>query len=214
MSKMRVAWAGPSISSRRAFVDQLRNHESVDFVGEVHSGVDTADLMRRGLAAAVLTPVEWADVMRTIRFSVDLELTPVPRVVLEAPEIDAPLLVKAVSFGFDGAVASSHSTEMTIERLKDIVDGSHDISNEPALQDLDISHGLLSRELVFSDDVQRSICDLLSSGLTDEEISSVQGLSVQAVRNSIEATLHANSLSRRTPLAVMHASQVRIPDFI
>ena len=194
-------------------VNQLQDHAAIDFVGTAHTGVATVDLLRNSNAEVILTTSDWVDVMRTVRFSVGIETSKHPRIVVEAPQVDTPTLIRIASYGFDGVISSSLSSENAIDRLKKIADGSNTISEEPAVQALGITPGMLTRELIFSDDIQRSICDLLASGLSDEEISSVLRLSMQVVRNSIEAILHANSLTRRTQLAVMHASLIRIPDF-
>ena len=180
-------------------------------VGTSATARDTLDAMRSQQVDAVLFPTAWADIMRTLRVSIDgVGHSPL---ILTTEQPSKTSLVRAFACGFNGTVFTSAGLTQAISRVSEIISGSWSLENEPVLRGLAITPGLLSRQVVFEDSHDEQIADLLGTGLLDHDIAILMDMTIQQVRNRIENLLTQNELSYRTQLAVVRAARLKVPDF-
>lgn len=136
----------------------------------------------------------------------------VARVVV-TPRPATPLLVKAHQFGFDGVIQLPRTPGQIAADLVDVVSRRTSLSEHPTIKSLNLTPGILTRTLTYSNQLESGIADLVGIGLSDTEIAETLQITLQAVRNHIEQLLRDNQLSTRTQLAVLHAINWSIPDF-
>ena len=180
-------------------------------VGTSATARNTLDAMRSQQVDAVLFPTAWADIMRTLRVSIDgVGHSPL---ILTTEQPSKTSLVRAFACGFNGTVFTSAGLTQAISRVSEIISGSWSLENEPVLRGLAITPGLLSRQVVFEDSHDEQIADLLGTGLLDHDIAILMDMTIQQVRNRIENLLTQNELSYRTQLAVVRAARLKVPDF-
>lgn len=206
------ATADPSDRLAEA-IEMLRAHPLVDVVGVAPTGRETADAIRSENVDALVVSDHLSDVARLIRVSSGIRLNDSPAMVVAAEQISKPVMARSLASGFDGVVALHDGTDATATRLSQIVEGQHRLIDDPSLRTIPLAHGQLARTLTVQSDTDRQILDLVGTGLDDREIAALAELTIQEVRNRIEALLFANDLNSRTHLAIMRASHVVIPDF-
>jgi DNA-binding NarL/FixJ family response regulator len=206
------ATAGPSDRLAEA-VESLRVHPLVDVVGIAPTGRETSDAIRNENVDALVVSDHLSDVARLIRVSTGIPLSDPPAMVVAAEQISKPLMARSLASGFDGVVALHEGSDATATRLSQIVEGQHRLIDDPSLGTISLAPGQLARALTVQDDTDRQILDLVGTGLDDREIAALAELTIQEVRNRVEALLFANDLRSRTHLAILRASHVVIPDF-
>ena len=208
---LRLHFAGPQGHPLESALSDWRGDHGAILSGTTSTAQATVDAMRTPDHDAVLFPLEWVDLMRTVKASTsDVMMTP----LIVASELPSKAgIVRAFACGFHGAVHFGSGYSSAAERIASIVDGSWTLDSEPILRELAVSRGLLAKELVTSDSDDGQLVDLLGTGLTDDEIARLMDWTVQRVRNRIERLLHDNALMYRTQLAVIRAASLKVPDF-
>lgn len=208
---LRLHFAGPSDHPLMSTLSALGASVGAALVGTSATARDTLDAMRSQQVDAVLFPTAWADIMRTLRVSIDgVGHSPL---ILTTEQPSKTSLVRAFACGFNGTVFTSAGLTQAISRVSEIISGSWSLENEPVLRGLAITPGLLSRQVVFEDSHDEQIADLLGTGLLDHDIAILMDMTIQQVRNRIENLLTQNELSYRTQLAVVRAARLKVPDF-
>lgn len=211
MLKVLVAdSAGPQFSS---FVDSLASHENIEVFGQCRTGHEVACAAQDSDIDAFVFPVEWSELCRAIQLSSDVPVFEATSLIVTAHPVSKPVLVKAYLYGFDGAISIDHEPLTNVARIVDIVDGRESLLDNPIFRDLDVTPGLLARNVTFPLPDDEDLAHLVGVGLPDDAIARVMGWSIQRVRNRIEDLLITNDLVYRTQLAVLCASVWKIPDF-
>lgn len=208
---LRLHFAGPTDHPLVSTLSVLDAPSGAALIGTSSTARTTLDAMRSHDVDAVLFPTVWADIMRTLRTSIeDVGHSPL---ILTTEQPSKTSLVRAFACGFNGTVFTSAGLAQAISRVSEIINGSWSLENEPVLRGLAITPGLLTRQLVFNDSHDEQIADLLGTGLPDDDIAVLMDMTVQHVRNRIENLLTHNELSYRTQLAVVRAASLKVPDF-
>ena len=196
------------------FVSQLlalSAHADMSLAGTSSTSTATVQAMRSADVDAILFPLDWADLMRIIRAS--LQFSPKPALIIITERPSPTALVRAIASGFDGMVSTDTGPARASERILGIIGGTWKIESEPALRGLALTPGLLAQNLIFDSPDDQQIADLVGTGLPDDEIALLLGKPLQLVRNRIENLLAVNELKYRTQLAVIRASSLQVPDF-
>lgn len=190
---------------------EFRSRPEVHVVGVGTTGRETVAALREEPIDALLFSPNLADIARVIRISGRIPMNSSPALVVAAESISHARRATSLAYGFDSILPTSVGAEVAANRLIEIVDGQHRLTNETPVDRQ--TPGLLARALVADDPVDREIADLVGSGLDDDDIARVTGRSIQDVRNRIEHIIDANRLSTRTHLALLRAAQINVPDF-
>lgn len=161
---------------------------------------------------ALIFPTEWADAVRAARVSFRTSSSPALIMYVDRPS--AAHLVRAIACGFDGTISADIGPVQLVARINDIVAGNWRPESEPVLNELGITQGFLARDLIVREPDDHHLLDLVGVGLPDEDVAVVLDLTVQHVRNRIEALLVENGLAFRTQLAVARAASLKFPEII
>lgn len=210
---LRICIAGWKSTEADAAYSLLRDRPDVQVPPIRSTGAEVVEALRATPTDAVLFPTDWIDVARSIKKIVLPALDTPPSLVLVTHSPRLAIRARALSCGFDGAIDLSTDLEQLVMSLNRIANASIRLENDEDLQGLGIIPGLLARDLVFSDDDDASLADLIATGVSDDAIARALGWNVQVLRNRIAELLAANGMTYRTQLAVAHASSARIPDF-
>jgi DNA-binding NarL/FixJ family response regulator len=160
---------------------------------------------------SVLAP-EVLDLDRAIERSQRRSLVDSKVVATDAPSV--PLIVKAYQYGINDVIPATFDAAPAIERLSRAAKGASSIDEHPVIQALQVKSGQLKKTIRHTDDTDINILQLLSVGMTDEEISVAISLNIQIVRNRIAHLIFINELLNRTQLAILQATNWVIPDFV
>lgn len=194
-------------------VAAMEDDERFELVGSGRTGSEISRAVRAGQLDALLFPLGVADLVRTVSRSVDTMHETAPALIMAAEALSAPLTVWATLSGFHAVVSTAETSANTLDRIARTAAGEHRLVEEPLVRALELTPGLLARNLIVEDPRDRHVADLVGAGLTDDDIARTMDLSIQTVRNRIEHLLSANGLRHRTQLAVMRAATLRVPDF-
>lgn len=208
---LRLHFAGPDGHALSLVFGNFTADHGATLIGTSRTVRATRDALQSREIDAVVFPLEWADIMRTLRLSANGSTSAPFILTTETPSKTG--LVRALACGFEGAVSTMNGPLRTVGDIARIIDGSWTLQSEPLLRSLAITPGLLLRQLVVGNADDEQVADLVGTGLHDEDIAVVMDWSVQQVRNRIENLLAVNGLSYRTQLAVVRAASVKVPDF-
>jgi DNA-binding NarL/FixJ family response regulator len=195
-------------------IGELTQNNHVQVTGSTTKARDFIDALSSTDVDVVLFPMEWCEVARSIRNAVDLSEESRPAYVVVESNPSKALLVKSLLYGFHGVVSSTSPSADLANQLANIVSGEVGLLQHPLLSNLNLTPGILNRELTISSTIEMEIVDLIGLGIPDNEISTTVGLPLQVVRNHIENLLHTHQLTHRTQLAVLRALDWRVPDFL
>lgn len=162
------------------------------------------DALLRGDFDALLVDPPLLDRALTLRRAAALTSPERHRFVLATTDAPPPLLIRAAHFGFDGLLDPTQPDEAVVSQLLDIVAERTSVQVHPGLLSLDIIPGLFSRALSFTDETDEQVVDLVSLGLSDRDIATVLGVTVQFVRNKVGRIIKDHGLSTRTQLAALY----------
>lgn len=198
--------------------DSLARAIGIEIVGVGRTGHEVSAAIRGSAADIVVFPVEWMEIARSIRATLDPSpIDPArhtaPALALASATPSVALRLKSHLYGLDGVVDDSASPTEMGQQLEALVTGAEHISRDPLVAELGLEHGLLARTLTISTIEDRDIADLVGGGLTDDEIADLLAIPLQRVRNRIETLITSNGLAYRTQLAILVTSLVKVPDF-
>lgn len=196
-----------------SFVTDIAAHGDIDVVGQCQTGHEVAIAARKTEIDAFVFPVEWSELCRAIQLSSETPVFERTSLIVAAQTISKPVLVKAYLYGFDGAVALDHGPAAAVSNISAIVEGRVSLLDNPVFHNLDVTPGLLARNITIPHPDDEDLAHLVGVGLPDDAIARVMGWSIQQVRNRIENLLATNDLMYRTQLAVLCASVCKVPDF-
>lgn len=149
--------------------------------------------------------------MKSIRHSMPADS--IPTFIVVRNNSSRASIIHSFACGFDGVVNAHGDTRSLLRKIEQIIEGSWTFESEPWLRELGLTRGLLARDLVYSDEYDDELLDLVSIGLPDEKIAVLMEWTVQRVRNRIERLLSDNELTYRTQLAVVRVASLKVPDF-
>ena len=176
------------------------------------SGSDIVQAIRSNGFDMILFPFTVCDLVRTVRKSANPDPVPHPKFVIAANPVSLAVKALAMLSGFHGVIDADAPRD-SVNEIKRIHSGELTLLTDPQLAELNLTAGLLSRTLLWSDDVDQSVLNLLGVGLSDGEIAATIGIGIQTVHNRIAALLELNGLPYRTQLAVARAATLMVPDF-
>lgn len=184
---------------------------NITIVDVVHTGREMVEaLADTQVDLSVLAP-EILDLDLAIEKSRKRVLVARKVVATDNPSI--PLIVKAYQYGINDVVPMTSETAPALERLSRAFEGTSAIEDHPVIKSLQVKSGQFKKNIRHTDDTDINILQLLSVGMTDEEISTAISLNIQLVRNRIAHLIHLNELFNRTQLAILQATNWVIPDF-
>ena len=128
------------------------------------------------------------------------------RIVLSAG-VPNSLLVQAALAGVDDVVDVSQQADALLSCLRDSLAGRHELSAQPLWRSIPEPRDVHALGSPYHDNVDREIVAMISSGLTDDEISRGVYLSCQTVRNRISRMLERSGARNRTQLATMYVRE-------
>lgn len=208
---LKLHFAGPSDHPYVALLGSIEERSKALVVGAIPSAAMTIEALGSDDVDAVLFPADRIASMRTILTYI--EGSPSTPLIVMTEQESKPTLVLALAYGFSGMIHVAGGPDLAAAHIAHIIDGTWTFENDPSLQGLAVSRGLLTRHLTFSDADDQHIADLVGTGLPDEDIAFFMEWTVQRVRNRIEHLLVENDLSFRTQLAVVQAASLKVPDF-
>ena len=210
---MNVLLCESTHSPLTAVAELLQQAPDVNVVSIARTGRDAIDVLTREPVDVSIHSEDTVELSRFIRDAIPETVSSSVSRVVASPRPTTPLLVKAHQFGFDGVIAVPKSPDQLASELVDVLSRRSSLSEHPVIRSLNLTPGILTRTLAYSNQLEAGIADLVGIGLSDREIAETLQLSLQAVRNHIEQLLRDNQLSTRTQLAVLHAINWSIPDF-
>jgi DNA-binding NarL/FixJ family response regulator len=208
---MNVLMCDSAAESLSSLTQTLESNPEVNIVDVVRNGRDMAlALKSKNIHLSVLAP-EVLDLDLVVDKSRGF-VPPVKKVVV-ASFPTAPLVIKAHHYGVNDVIPLEIDTPSLLLRFKLTIDGSSEIKNHPVIQSLRTKNGQFNKTVQYSNDGDLIILQLLSLGMSDDEISLVCTMPLQIVRNRIAELIVINDLANRTQLAVLQATNLVIPDF-
>lgn len=194
-----------------ALTEAMVADRDFDVIDVVNTGVALSRAMRDGDAGlSVLSPG-----VLDIDLMVDrnLESPTRPRKVLVSSSPTTALILKARHYGLDDVITLQDETGQVLQRLKKAANGEGGLDVHPVLRSLDLHVPTGGRRARVDDDDDPVILDLIGLGLSDTEIATISGLTLQRIRNRIAGLIVLNELRTRTQLVVLRATTLHIPDF-
>ena len=210
---MNVLLCESTHSPLTAVAELLQQAPDVNVVSIARTGRDAIDVLNSDPVDVSIHSEDTVELSRFIREAIPETVSSAVSRVVASPRPTTPLLVKAHQFGFDGVIAVPSSPAVLASELVDVVSRRSSLSEHPVIKSLNLTPGILTRTLSYSNQLESGIADLIGIGLSDREIAETLQMSLQTVRNHIEKLLQDNQLSTRTQLAVLHAINWSIPDF-
>jgi DNA-binding NarL/FixJ family response regulator len=208
---MNVLMCDSAAESLAPLTQLLDTAPDIHIVDVVRNGRDMAlALKSKDVHLSVLAP-EVLDLDLVVEKSRGFK--PQVKKVVVASSLTTPLLIKAHQYGVHDVIPFDTDTTSIVQRFKMTIDGLSEIENHPIIKSLQRKNGLFNRIVQYANDEDIIILQLLSLGMTDQEISLVTDISVQLVRNRIAELIIMNDLVNRTQLAVLQATSLVIPDF-
>lgn len=211
---MRILVCTEQNDAMAGMVDEITNDPVTSLVAVAHDGVSALALLRDGVDVTIASQ-KLIDMSILIHREAKVHgfSSNTKRVV--ATENPSPsLLVKAHQYGFDDVVDIHSMRSRTVERLKSLIEGDSEFQDNSLFSSLSLRHSLFTREINVEQGGDLDIIDLMGIGLTDDDISTVLGLSSQHVRNRIADLLYVNGLARRTQLVALRNSHVHLPEYV
>lgn len=210
---MNVLLCESAYSPLTTVADLLQQVPDVNVVSVARTGRHAVDVLNREAVDVSIHSEDTVELSRFIRNALHDDVSSSVARVVATPRPATPLLVKAHQFGFDGVIQLPRTPEQIAADLVDVVSRRTSLSEHPTIKSLNLTPGILTRTLTYSNQLESGIADLVGIGLSDTEIAETLQITLQAVRNHIEQLLRDNQLSTRTQLAVLHAINWSIPDF-
>lgn len=210
---MNVLLCESAYSPLTTVADLLQQVPDVKVVSVARTGRHAVDVLNREAVDVSIHSEDTVELSRFIRDALHDDVSSSVARVVATPRPATPLLVKAHQFGFDGVIQLPRTPEQIAADLVDVVSRRTSLSEHPTIKSLNLTPGILTRTLTYSNQLDSGIADLVGIGLSDTEIAETLQITLQAVRNHIEQLLRDNQLSTRTQLAVLHAINWSIPDF-
>ena len=210
---MNVLLCESAYSPLTTVADLLQQVPDVNVVSVARTGRHAVDVLNREAVDVSIHSEDTVELSRFIRNALHDDVSSSVARVVATPRPATPLLVKAHQFGFDGVIQLPRTPEQIAADLVDVVSRRTSLSEHPTIKSLNLTPGILTRTLTYSNQLDSGIADLVGIGLSDTEIAETLQITLQAVRNHIEQLLRDNQLSTRTQLAVLHAINWSIPDF-
>lgn len=210
---MNVLLCESAYSPLTTVADLLQQVPDVNVVSVARTGRHAVDVLNREAVDVSIHSEDTVELSRFIRNALHDDVSSSVARVVATPRPATPLLVKAHQFGFDGVIQLPRTPEQIAADLVDVVSRRTSLSEHPTIKSLNLTPGILTRTLTYSNQSESGIADLVGIGLSDTEIAETLQVTLQAVRNHIEQLLRDNQLSTRTQLAVLHAINWSIPDF-
>lgn len=210
---MNVLLCESAYSPLTTVADLLQQVPDVNVVSVARTGRHAVDVLNREAVDVSIHSEDTVELSRFIRNALHDDVSSSVARVVATPHPATPLLVKAHQFGFDGVIQLPRTPEQIAADLVNVVSRRTSLSEHPTIKSLNLTPGILTRTLTYSNQLESGIADLVGIGLSDTEIAETLQITLQAVRNHIEQLLRDNQLSTRTQLAVLHAINWSIPDF-
>lgn len=210
---MNVLLCESAYSPLTTVADLLQQVPDVNVVSVARTGRHAVDVLNREAVDVSIHSEDTVELSRFIRNALHDDVSSSVARVVATPRPATPLLVKAHQFGFDGVIQLPRTPEQIAADLVNVVSRRTSLSEHPTIKSLNLTPGILTRTLTYSNQLESGIADLVGIGLSDTEIAETLQITLQAVRNHIEQLLRDNQLSTRTQLAVLHAINWSIPDF-
>lgn len=208
---MKILMCDGPEGSLAPLAQALDSSPDVTLVQVVRTGRDMVEVLAETpIDLSVLAP-EVLDLDLAIERSQRRTLVARKVVATDTPSVS--LIVKAYQYGINDVVPVTLGTGPAIDVLSRAVKGTSSIDNHPVIQALQVKGGQFKKNIRHTDDTDINILQLLSVGMTDEEISVATSLNIQIVRNRIAHLIHINELLNRTQLAILQATNWVIPDF-
>ena len=210
---MNVLLCESAYSPLTTVADLLQQVPDVNVVSVARTGRHAVDVLNREAVDVSIHSEDTVELSRFIRNALHDDVSSSVARVVATPRPATPLLVKAHQFGFDGVIQLPRTPEQIAADLVNVVSRRTSLSEHPTIKSLNLTPGILTHTLTYSNQLESGIADLVGIGLSDTEIAETLQITLQAVRNHIEQLLRDNQLSTRTQLAVLHAINWSIPDF-
>ena len=208
---MNVLLCDSTTGSLSPLTQILETTPEIHIVDVVRNGRDMAlALKSKEVHLSVLAP-EVLDLDLVVEKSRGFR--PQVKKVVVASSPSAPLVIKAHQYGVNDVIALDTDTASLVERFKMTVEGKSEIENHPVIQSLHFKNGQFNKTVQHNDEDDLMVLQLLSLGMTDQEIALVSKIPLQLVRNRIADLIVMNDLVNRTQLAVLQATNLVIPDF-
>lgn len=208
---MNVLLCDSTAGSLSPLTQILDTTPEIHIVNVVRNGRDMAlALKSKEVHLSVLAP-EVLDLDLVVEKSRGFR--PQVKKVVVASSPSAPLVIKAHQYGVNDVIALDTDTASLVERFKMTVEGRSEIENHPVIQSLHFKNGQFNKTVRHNDEDDLMVLQLLSLGMTDQEIALVSKIPLQFVRNRIAELIVMNDLGNRTQLAVLQATYLVIPDF-
>lgn len=132
------------------------------------------------------------------------------RRVVASTMVDDVVKVKAAYNGFFDVLDLDEPMESLVDALRQIHAGTSRLAADRMWATVSRPGQRTDIAAAMLDQVDHTIIDLVSLGLSDQEIAHVVHLSRQTVRNRISKMLERSDLNNRTQMAWMHTSQVLV----
>ncbi|CAB4651837.1 unannotated protein [freshwater metagenome] len=208
---MNVLLCDSTTGSLSPLTQILDTTPEIQIVDVVRNGRDMAIALKsKDVHLSVLAP-EVLDLDLVVEKSRGFRPQVKKVVVASSPSV--PLVIKAHQFGVNDVISLDTDTASLVERFKMTIDGKSEIENHPVIQALHFKNGQFNKTVRHNDEDDLMILQLLSLGMTDQEIALVSQIPLQLVRNRIADLIVMNDLVNRTQLAVLQATNLVIPDF-
>ena len=208
---MNVLMCDSTTGSLSPLTQILDTTPEIHIVDIVRNGRDMAlALKNKDVHLSVLAP-EVLDLDLVVEKSRGFRPQVKKVVVASSPSV--PLVIKAHQYGVNDVIPLETDTASLVERLRMTVEGKSEIENHPVIQSLHFKNGQFNKTVQHNGEDDIIILQLLSLGMTDQEISLVSKIALQIVRNRIADLIVMNDLVNRTQLAVLQATNLVIPDF-
>ena len=210
---MKVLICESNQSSLRALTEAIAASRDFSVVAVARTGRETIEVLNSGEVDIAIHSRDTVAIPGLIRSALVGGVASSVRRILATDNPSAPLVVRAHQFGFDGLVGLPDSAKDLSLNLLEVLSGRASLADHPIVRRLGLTAGMMDRTLVYADDFEAHVADLLGLGLTDDEVSDALSAPIQRVRNSIAAIIEANGLRTRTQLCVLHAVNVQVPEF-
>lgn len=208
---MNVLMCDSTAGSLSPLAQTLNTSPEIRIVDVVRNGRDMVRALKEhDVHLSVLAP-EVLDLDLVVEKS--RGFAPQVKKVVVAQSPSTTMVIKAHQYGISDVIPLETDTASLLERFKLTIAGQSEIHNHPMIQSLHVKNGQANKSVLYEDEVDMIILQLLSLGMSDQEISMVSATPLQLVRNRIANLILINDVTNRTQLAVLQARNLLIPDF-